>query len=92
MIERDNTPLISLFAIYYFWNSGNHEYYTNDVDNWLNYLRDQLGLTTLHNQHHLVKEGNATLCVTGIDDPQAEKMRFEISERGLRILFNWTSF
>ena len=55
---------------------GNHEYYTNDVDNWLNYLRDHLGLITLHNQHHVVTEGNASLCIAGIDDPQAKKMRY----------------
>lgn len=59
-----------------FYVTGNHEYYTNDVDNWLNYLRDQLGLTTLHNQHHVIRDGNASLCVTGIDDPQAEKMSY----------------
>ncbi|XP_059156107.1 transmembrane protein with metallophosphoesterase domain-like [Physella acuta] len=59
--------------------TGNHEYYTGDVDNWFSVLESH-GFRVLHNSHVLIpeeasdKEGQ--ICLAGTDDVQAERLGY----------------
>lgn len=60
-----------------FCSKGNHEYYTGDVDGWLNEL-EYLGVTPLHNSHVLLTHPNnpqAKLCLAGVDDIEGGFLR-----------------
>ncbi|GFO43737.1 hypothetical protein PoB_007024200 [Plakobranchus ocellatus] len=62
-----------------FFVSGNHEYYTGDVDNWFSYVRS-LGFVVLHNSNVQVPAkvtGNqGQICVAGADDIQADSVGY----------------
>jgi len=48
--------------------SGNHEYYTADVINWMNYL-EELGFVVLHNSHVNISDNSGgSFCLAGCDD------------------------
>ncbi|XP_060723002.1 transmembrane protein with metallophosphoesterase domain [Tachysurus vachellii] len=58
--------------------TGNHEYYTADVDNWFEFLRSK-GIEPLHNSHARVFRPGQTqdwFCLAGIDDLEASMLRY----------------
>ncbi|BFZ13039.1 hypothetical protein BsWGS_16078 [Bradybaena similaris] len=61
-----------------FFVTGNHEYYTGDVDNWFIYLRS-LGFTVLHNSNVKISsaDNQGHICLAGTDDIQADITRYE---------------
>ena len=62
------------FEIY----TGNHEYYTMDVENWMKKL-DDLGITVLHNTNIKVPKDNdndKSFCIVGTDDLEADRIRY----------------
>ncbi|KAK0061817.1 transmembrane protein with metallophosphoesterase domain [Biomphalaria pfeifferi] len=68
-------PLKSIQSKYgNYFVTGNHEYYTGDVDNWFIALAS-LGFKVLHNSHVFIPEKNANgqehICLAGTDDIQA---------------------
>ncbi|XP_020631305.1 transmembrane protein with metallophosphoesterase domain-like [Orbicella faveolata] len=71
-------PLLKLKARYgVYFVTGNHEYYTGDVDGWLKEL-EYLGVTPLHNAHVMLTYPNkphAKLCLAGVDDVEARFLR-----------------
>lgn len=50
-----------------FYVTGNHEYYWQP-ERWLPHLQS-LGLDFLHNEHRVVRRGNASLVFAGVTDP-----------------------
>ncbi|MCJ8737311.1 hypothetical protein PDJAM_G00022470 [Pangasius djambal] len=61
-----------------FFATGNHEYYTADVDNWFEFLRSK-GIEPLHNSHARVFRPGQTqdwICLAGIDDLEASMLRY----------------
>ncbi len=67
-LAADIAPLAELDARDgVFFVTGNHEYYW-DIPGWDRAVRD-LGWTVLHNEHRLVRRGDATLAVAGVPDP-----------------------
>lgn len=56
---------LGVFAV-----SGNHEYYSDDVNNWLDYW-ETLGITVLRNEHVTVTTGGAAIDVAGVHDYDA---------------------
>ncbi|KAH9502931.1 hypothetical protein Btru_072406 [Bulinus truncatus] len=62
-----------------FFVTGNHEYYTGDVDNWFSML-NSLGFTVLHNSHAFIpgksSEGQDNICLAGTDDIQANHIGY----------------
>jgi hypothetical protein len=52
--------------------TGNHEYYTGDVDAWMEEL-ELLGVRVLHNSHVIIqhpKNPTAMLSIAGVDDAE----------------------
>jgi uncharacterized protein len=47
--------------------TGNHEYYGNDAQGWLDHMQD-LGWEPLHNRHVTVERGGDRLVFAGVDD------------------------
>ena len=48
--------------------SGNHEYYTADITNWMKYLVE-LGFVVLHNSHVNISDNSGgSFCLAGCDD------------------------
>ncbi|KAF5898695.1 transmembrane protein with metallophosphoesterase domain, partial [Clarias magur] len=61
-----------------YFATGNHDYYTADVDNWFEFLRLK-GIEPLHNSHARVfRPGQAQdwICLAGIDDLEATMLRY----------------
>lgn len=58
--------------------TGNHEYYTMDVENWMNKLKE-LGITILHNANVKIPydSNNHALCFVGTDDLEADRIKYE---------------
>jgi predicted MPP superfamily phosphohydrolase len=50
--------------------TGNHEYHTGDVRNWMDFVNKELGFTVLHNSHVNVTTDRhgAYFCLAGTDD------------------------
>ncbi|CAG5130850.1 unnamed protein product [Candidula unifasciata] len=72
-------PLKDIHSLYgKFFVTGNHEYYTGDVDNWFVYLRS-LGFTILHNSNVRIPsaDGHSHICLAGTDDIQADRTRYD---------------
>ncbi|MCE1161083.1 MAG: metallophosphoesterase [Burkholderiales bacterium] len=66
-------PLAQLKGKYgQFFVTGNHEYYTDKVENWLTHWA-QLGFTTLQNQHQVLSINDASLVVAGVHDYRSGK-------------------
>ncbi|XP_061404581.1 transmembrane protein with metallophosphoesterase domain isoform X1 [Lethenteron reissneri] len=56
--------------------TGNHEYYTHDVQAWFQYLRS-LNIHPLHNQHvHLGGRPGERVCLAGVDDIEALRIGY----------------
>ncbi|XP_033126070.1 transmembrane protein with metallophosphoesterase domain-like [Anneissia japonica] len=58
--------------------TGNHEYYTGDVDAWINYLKT-LGVKCLHNENIQIHHPNKYedyFFLAGTDDVQGEQFRY----------------
>ncbi|KAK3791828.1 hypothetical protein RRG08_026732 [Elysia crispata] len=75
-LKRAAEPLSRVMSKYgNFFVTGNHEYYTGDVDNWFSYLRS-LGFSVLHNSNVKiplkVNSNEGQLCLAGTDDVQAD--------------------
>ncbi|XP_005103039.1 transmembrane protein with metallophosphoesterase domain [Aplysia californica] len=74
-------PLKSLTSKYgKYFVTGNHEYYTGDVDNWFSLLRS-VGFTVLHNSNvripaELSENEDGQICLAGTDDLQADKIQY----------------
>ncbi|KAG7327146.1 hypothetical protein KOW79_008752 [Hemibagrus wyckioides] len=61
-----------------YFATGNHEYYTADVDGWFEFLRSK-GIEPLHNSHARVSRPGQTqdwFCLAGIDDLEASMLRY----------------
>ncbi|RUS70652.1 hypothetical protein EGW08_021589 [Elysia chlorotica] len=79
-LRRAAEPLSRVVSKYgNFFVTGNHEYYTGDVDNWFNYLKS-LGFTPLHNSNVKipvkVSGDEGQLCLAGTDDIQADTVGY----------------
>ncbi|XP_076109804.1 transmembrane protein with metallophosphoesterase domain-like [Mytilus galloprovincialis] len=62
-----------------FYVTGNHEYYTMDVENWMETLKE-LGVHVLHNANARVpadKADDNSLCFVGTDDIEADRIRYD---------------
>ncbi|VDI29722.1 Hypothetical predicted protein [Mytilus galloprovincialis] len=62
-----------------FYVTGNHEYYTMDVENWMETIKE-LGVQVLHNTNVKVpadKADDNSLCFIGTDDIEADRIRYE---------------
>nr|CAB3267124.1 transmembrane protein with metallophosphoesterase domain-like [Phallusia mammillata] len=62
-----------------YFATGNHEYYTGDVDEWFKLLK-VLGFQLLHNSNvkiHTGKDENSWFCLLGTDDIQADQVRYK---------------
>ncbi|XP_038615763.1 transmembrane protein with metallophosphoesterase domain [Tachyglossus aculeatus] len=64
--------------------TGNHEYYTSDVNNWFELL-ESLGVRPLHNENVKVTVAGASagdtagrdwICLAGVDDIEADVLRY----------------
>jgi len=51
--------------------TGNHEYYGNDAQGWLDHMQD-LGWEPLHNRHVVVERAGDRLVLAGVDDLTAK--------------------
>ncbi|MCW4354494.1 metallophosphoesterase [Hoyosella sp. YIM 151337] len=70
-VGADIEPLSALDApLGVYAVSGNHEYYADDVNAWLDYW-ETLGLTVLRNEHQTVFRDGAALDVAGVHDYDA---------------------
>lgn len=58
-----------------FFITGNHEYYNDSTEGWLEEAR-QLGFTVLLNEHQLVERGKGRLLVAGVTDIGTGQTRF----------------
>lgn len=66
-------PLAQLQAKYgRFFITGNHEYYSDKVENWLMFWAAQ-GYTVLENQHRVLTINNEPLVVAGVNDLRSGK-------------------
>ncbi|XP_048765628.1 transmembrane protein with metallophosphoesterase domain-like isoform X2 [Ostrea edulis] len=71
------TNIKSRYGIHYV--TGNHEYYTMDVNNWLVYLQS-LGINVLHNSNRQIPpemDPGERMCITGVDDIEADRLRYD---------------
>ncbi|XP_025115219.1 transmembrane protein with metallophosphoesterase domain-like isoform X2 [Pomacea canaliculata] len=81
LLEDAVSPLTRVRSKYgNFFVTGNHEYYTGDVDNWLIKLEYELGFKPLHNSNVKVipEEGDESdeICVAGTDDIDADLLGY----------------
>ncbi|XP_051507351.1 transmembrane protein with metallophosphoesterase domain [Myxocyprinus asiaticus] len=61
-----------------YFATGNHDYYTADVEGWFELLRS-MGIEPLHNSHAKVFRPEQTqdwICLAGIDDLEARMLRY----------------
>ncbi|XP_016128643.1 transmembrane protein with metallophosphoesterase domain-like isoform X1 [Sinocyclocheilus grahami] len=61
-----------------YFATGNHDYYTADVEGWFDLLRS-MGIQALHNSHAKVFRPEQTqdwICLAGIDDLEARMLRY----------------
>lgn len=71
-LGRAAQPLRDLKSLYgNFFVTGNHEYYFKALE-WIDHL-EQLGLTTLTNEHRLIEVGQGRLLIAGVPDLNAER-------------------
>ncbi|PFX26003.1 transmembrane protein with metallophosphoesterase domain-like [Stylophora pistillata] len=77
-IRQAVKPLLKLKARYgVYFVTGNHEYYTGDVDGWLKEL-EYLGVTPLHNSHVMLThpdKPHAKIFLAGVDDVEGGFLR-----------------
>ncbi|XP_064599140.1 transmembrane protein with metallophosphoesterase domain-like [Liolophura sinensis] len=62
-----------------FYVTGNHEYYTGDVDNWMRYV-ETLGFTALDNANAKISHQWAPaeqICIAGTNDIDAERIGYK---------------
>lgn len=55
-----------------FFVTGNHEYFTQDTDEWLHEL-ERLGVAPLRNESTLIRRGGATFALLGVNDVAGER-------------------
>ena len=71
-------PLLDLRSRYgTFIALGNHEYFHENVDNWIRFFKDDLNLTTLVNSGVVFEKGGKKLCFAGVDDLYTETIHFK---------------
>uniref|UniRef100_A0A914Y410 Calcineurin-like phosphoesterase domain-containing protein n=1 Tax=Panagrolaimus superbus TaxID=310955 RepID=A0A914Y410_9BILA len=56
---------------------GNHEFFHENVDNWIKFFKDELNLTTLVNSAVILEKGGKQLCFAGVDDLYTETINVE---------------
>ncbi|ESO07603.1 hypothetical protein HELRODRAFT_76151 [Helobdella robusta] len=68
-----------------FFVTGNHDYYTGDVLNWMSYLEHQLNFTVLNNMNVKITKNGAEefFYLAGIDDVEAS--RFNVEGHGMDV-------
>ncbi|KAM9164695.1 transmembrane protein with metallophosphoesterase domain [Pangshura tecta] len=67
-----NSPLGNYFV------TGNHEYYTSDVNNWFELLKS-FNIHPLHNENVKIaspRSSNDWFCLAGVDDIEAQVLRY----------------
>ncbi|CAD5206581.1 unnamed protein product [Bursaphelenchus okinawaensis] len=57
-----------------FYVTGNHEYYHDDIENWLEFIKNKLKFNVLHNSNKIVRDG---LCIAGVDDYHTRRIYLE---------------
>ena len=58
--------------------SGNHEYFTSNVDGWFKLLKEEHGITVLHNTHAKIlnqEDNSQYFYFAGTDDVFADRIR-----------------
>ncbi|KAK7500305.1 hypothetical protein BaRGS_00008528 [Batillaria attramentaria] len=80
-LKRAASPLVNVWSkLGNYFVTGNHEYYTGDVDNWLQTLRVEINFHPLHNSNVklIPPDGKDTdaICLAGTDDPEAHLMGY----------------
>ncbi|CAK8681901.1 unnamed protein product [Clavelina lepadiformis] len=79
-VDGAATPLAELKAPYgKYFATGNHEYYTGDIENWFKAL-ESYGFIVLHNSNRKIlskSNPNDWICILGTDDIQADQIRYE---------------
>ena len=55
--------------------AGNHDYYTGDIDKWLNIWHSQ-GLKVLHNRRVDISNGKDRFYLIGLDDKEGAFFRY----------------
>ncbi|TRY89492.1 hypothetical protein DNTS_016065 [Danionella cerebrum] len=61
-----------------FFATGNHDYYTADIEGWFEFLHT-MGIESLHNNHAKVfrpEQAGDWICLAGIDDLEARMLRY----------------
>ena len=51
-----------------FATMGNHEYLYENPDNWIDFYRTELNLTTFINEGMILRKGGKQICLAGLDD------------------------
>nr|XP_006121815.1 transmembrane protein with metallophosphoesterase domain [Pelodiscus sinensis] len=67
-----NSPLGTYFV------TGNHEYYTSDVNNWFELLKS-FNIRPLHNENVKISSPRSSIdwfCLAGVDDIEAQMLRY----------------
>nr|XP_039252777.1 transmembrane protein with metallophosphoesterase domain-like [Styela clava] len=68
-----------------FFVTGNHEYYTSDVENWFEFL-ESVGFHILHNSNvkvHSKQNKKDWFCMLGVDDKEAQMMGIRYEGHGV---------
>ena len=75
------SSLFEIILVFFFF-PGNHEYFSGDIDSWFQYAKDR-GFTVLHNSNKKIKSSKdkqAYICMAGVDDIQANAMRYVMTD------------
>uniref|UniRef100_A0AC35TLU6 Metallophos domain-containing protein n=1 Tax=Rhabditophanes sp. KR3021 TaxID=114890 RepID=A0AC35TLU6_9BILA len=57
-----------------FYVTGNHEYYQDNVENWMDFFTKNINMTILRNENKIIRRNEAALCVAGVDDIYSTKL------------------
>ncbi|KAI6225705.1 hypothetical protein M3Y95_00725300 [Aphelenchoides besseyi] len=69
-------PLKNLKSNYgTFFASGNHDYYHSDINEVLQFLRNDLNFTVFHNAGASIRKDDKILCFAGVDDLHSNALR-----------------
>uniref|UniRef100_A0A914PNX5 Calcineurin-like phosphoesterase domain-containing protein n=1 Tax=Panagrolaimus davidi TaxID=227884 RepID=A0A914PNX5_9BILA len=60
-----------------FGTLGNHEYFYENIDNWVKFYKEDLNLTMLINDGVILERNGKQLCLAGLDDFYTEDAKFD---------------